>query len=91
MTSDSTILERALNPDRADLSPELARHVLALDFPPADHARYEELSTKASNGILTDDERAELEEYLDVSDFLTIIKAKASLRREDPADNFTPN
>jgi hypothetical protein len=87
MASDTTILERVIKPERAGLSPELARHLLALDFPPADHARYQELSAKASKGTLSDAERAELEEYLDVNDFLTIIKAQAaaSLRHRDPA------
>jgi hypothetical protein len=87
VASDSTILERVIKPERADLSPELARHVLAFDFPPTDHARYQELSAKASEGTLSETERAELEEYLDVNDFLTVIKAQAqaSLRRRGPA------
>jgi hypothetical protein len=87
VASDSTILERVIKRERAGLSPKLARHLLALDFPPADHARYHELSAKASEGTLNDAERAELEEYLEVNDFLTVIKAQAeaSLRRRGPA------
>ena len=87
MASDSTILERVIKPEQASLSPELACHVLAFDFPPADHARYQELSAKASEGTLSEAERAELEEYLEVNDFLTVIKAQAqtSLRRRGPA------
>jgi hypothetical protein len=87
MASDSTILERVIKPERAGLSPELACHILAFDFPPSDHARYQELSARASEGTLSETERAELEEYLDVNDFLTIIKAqaKASLHPRDPA------
>jgi hypothetical protein len=86
MASDTTILERVIKTERAGLSPELARHILAFDFPPADHTRYQELSAKASEGTLSQAERAELEEYLDVNDFLTIIKAQAeaSLRRRGP-------
>ena len=39
----------------------------------ADHARYEELSAKAGAGTLTDEKRS-LEDYLNVNDFLMIIK-----------------
>ena len=77
MPSDSTILERVIKPERAGFSPELARNILAFDFPPADHQRYQELSAKASEGTLSETERAELEEYLEVNDLLTIIKAQA--------------
>ena len=84
MASDSTVLERVIQPDAGELSPELARRILAFDFPPPDHARYEALCAKASDGTLNEQERTDLEEYLDVNDFLTVIKAKAksSLRRE---------
>ena len=65
----------------------MARHILDLDFPPADHKRYEELSAKAQQGTLTATEEAELDEYLDVNDLLTIMKAKAyiSLKHHNPA------
>ncbi|MGO8675060.1 MAG: hypothetical protein ACLQVX_04220 [Limisphaerales bacterium] len=87
MASDSAILERVIKPERAGLSPELACHILGLDFPPLDHARCQQLSAGASGGTLSETERAELEECLDVNDFLTIIKAqaKASLQCRDPA------
>lgn len=77
MANGSTILERVLRPDRGGFSPELAKHVLEFDFPPSDHERYEVLSAKASEGALTEQERMELEEYLDVNDLLTVMKAKA--------------
>jgi hypothetical protein len=87
MASDSTILERVIRPEQGEFSAALARHVLAFDFPPSDHARYEVLSAKASEGTLNEQERTELEEYLDVNDFLTVMKAKArvSLQHEDRA------
>jgi hypothetical protein len=87
MLSDSAILERVIDPKRGDFPPELARRILQFDFPTSDHARYAELSAKAQDGSLTEQERAELEDYLNVSDFLTIIKAKAeaSLRQNSAA------
>ena len=87
MLHDDAMLDRVIDPQRGGLSPELARHILSLDFPPADHARYAALSAKARQGALSDAENAELEDYLNLNDFLTIIKAKAatSLHHQNPA------
>ena len=87
MLTHPSILERVIKPDRGDFTPELARQVLAFDFPLADHQRYAELSAKASEGSLSAEDRGELEDYLNINDFLTIInaKAQASLGRQNPA------
>jgi hypothetical protein len=63
--------------DRGSLTPEAARAILSLDFTPEDHHRVEELSRKAQEGLLSDEERADLEEYLRVNDALTILQSKA--------------
>ena len=52
MSSRFVILQRVINPQSGGFSGELARHLLALDFPPADHARYLELSDQAQQGSL---------------------------------------
>ena len=87
MTSRLGILERVIAPARGDFSPDLARHILSLDFPEQDHARYEELSAKVQERSLTQEETAELEEYLTVNDLLMFLqaKARASLARQNPA------
>jgi hypothetical protein len=87
MLTHPAILERVIDPQRGDFPPELARQVLKFGFPASDHARYEELSLRAQSGALSEQERAELEDYLSVNDLLIILKAKAeaSLRRVDPA------
>ena len=87
MVSDSTILERVIKPEQGEFSAELARQVLAFEFPASDYARYEVLCAKASEGALSEQERTELEEYLDVNDFLTVMKAKAraALQNRDRA------
>jgi hypothetical protein len=84
MTNTGTaILERLIMPDESSLSPEAARSLLRLNFPPADHERVQTLSVKAQQGKLTADERTELEEYIRVSDLLALLQSKArlSLRR----------
>lgn len=79
MVAKSAILEHVIEPDRGGLRPELAQYLLTLDFPPADHARYAELTEKAQGGLLTDEEKQLLEEFLRVNEFLTIVQTKARL------------
>jgi hypothetical protein len=79
----TALLEHVIEPKRGSLPPELARHILTWDFPREDHARYEQLSEKAQEWTLSEDERMELDDFLNVSDFLAIIqtKARTSLKR----------
>ena len=87
MATRASILEHVIDPARGDLSAELARYILTLDFPAADQARYGELAQKAQDGSLSAEERAELEDFLNVNDFLTIVqsKARASLGKQPSA------
>lgn len=87
MLSDTAILERVIAPKRGSFSREVAQEVLKFSFPPKDRQRYKRLSEKAQAGILSAKERAELENYLNVNDLLTLLKAKAevSLRKKGPA------
>jgi len=77
MATRANILERVIDPKRGNLSADLARYILSLGFPPADQARYAELAAKAQEGALSADEKAELDEFLDVNDFLSIVQSKA--------------
>jgi hypothetical protein len=87
MLTHPSILERVIDPERGDFPADLAARVLKFTFPNEDRVRYRSLSQKAQDGALTPDERAELEDYLNVDDLLMILKAKAeaSLRRQTPA------
>ncbi|HEY7089826.1 MAG TPA: hypothetical protein VH518_17140 [Tepidisphaeraceae bacterium] len=66
-----------MRPSEGDLPQDFARKLLELDFSPADHARYRELSEKAQLGQLTDQEKLDLEDLLTANDVLTILRAKA--------------
>ena len=83
MVSHSTILDHVIAPNHGDLAEEVARYLLTLDFPASDQARYALLSEKAQAGALTESERAELDDYLHVNDFLTIVQAKARASLKD--------
>ena len=77
--SGTAILERLIMPGEPTLSPEAARSLLRLDFPPEDQERVKVLSAKAQEGTLTKAKRTELEEYLRVSDLLALLQSKARL------------
>ncbi len=76
------ILERLFESDGGDFPPDLARRLLRLEFPELDHRRYAELSAKAQDGNITDDERAELEDYLNIDDLLVILRSQAEISLE---------
>jgi hypothetical protein len=88
MVAQSSVLERLLHPEEGDLPVEVAERILALDFEPADHARYLELSEKSQIGTLTAEDRVILNDLLVANDVLTILRAKArrSLNKHS-ADN----
>lgn len=46
----AAILRRVIDPERGSMSPELAKFVLELDFPPADHARTAEQLPEIQSG-----------------------------------------
>jgi hypothetical protein len=77
MSIAESALERLLRPAEGGIPEDFARHLLSLDFTPADHARYEQLSLKAQEGTLTSDEREILDDLLTANDVLTILQAKA--------------
>ena len=55
----------------------LAQSILNLDFPDADAARTVELNAKANEGLLTEEETAELEAYVNIGDLLAYWQSKA--------------
>jgi len=58
------LINRILSPEQGDLSPELAKYFLGLDFTESERDRCEELSYKAQEGNLSLEEGRELDCYL---------------------------
>jgi len=75
----SAIWSRIVRPERGTLTPEVARALLKLDFDADDRRRVDFLSSKAAAETLSDEERAELEEYVRVNNELMILQSKARL------------
>lgn len=77
--TETDIWIRAIQPERGDLSPEAAREWLRLRLSNADMERVRQLSQKADDGALTQDEERELDTYLTVGSVLELLQAKARL------------
>lgn len=86
-TIDGDILARVVNPDQGDLPLDLAQAVLRYEFAPADRRRMHELAEKSSSDTLTERERDQMEAYIRVGHFLSLLKSKArvSLRNQPAA------
>jgi len=67
------------------MTPALSESILAFDFPDADAARIEELNVRANEGVLTDEEEAELEAYINFNDLLAYGQSKARQILQQPA------
>jgi len=73
------VLERTIQPGQADLPPDAARYFLKLQFADADRARMNDLAAKAREGILTQEEEAEIANFMQLGWFIDLIKSKARL------------
>ena len=84
---DNGILRRLLGSDEQNLQPEVARFFLGLSLTETDNERIAELSEKANEGALTNDERDGLGMYVLLADLIAIMKsrARASLKHQSPA------
>jgi hypothetical protein len=68
---------RLLGSADGDMTPDAARYVLQLDFSRADHDRIAVLSEAANEGLLTAEEREELNKYIRVGHQLSLLKSRA--------------
>jgi hypothetical protein len=75
--TEGSIWDRLLEPGKPTLSPEAARFLLTLDFPPADKDRMHDLAAKARAGTLSRAEQEEVDVYGRVGSVLSIMKSKA--------------
>jgi hypothetical protein len=77
--TESEIWNRTIQPEVGDLSPAAAREFLRLQLRDDDVKRAKELSAKANEGTLNQEEQQELDYYLNVGRALEFLKAKARL------------
>lgn len=75
--SEAAIWTRIIAPEKNGLSSEGARALLELGFDERDKTRMNELVQKNQQGVLSDEERQELEGYVKVGDVLSLLHLKA--------------
>jgi hypothetical protein len=75
----SAILSRVVSSEVPEMSEGVARAVLDLRFPADDERRMSDLSEKARQGTLSSEEEREIDAYLLVGDFVSLLKSKARL------------
>ncbi len=66
-----------LDPLSRCLDAESAKRVAELSIDPVVEARVDVLAERANEGLLTPEERAEYEAYINVDDFISILKMKS--------------
>ena len=66
-----------LDPLSRCLDAASAKRVLDLSVDPVVQARVDVLAERANEGLLTPEERAEYEAYINADDFISILKMKA--------------
>ena len=77
LETESKILEQVIQSDTVGLSPEAAQALLGFRFNTAAVARMNELAEKNREGTIAPSERALLERYVRVGNFLNLIHTKA--------------
>ena len=73
----STVLDGLLDPLSRCLDAESAQRVAQFRVDPAVQARIDTLAERANDGVLSEEERAEFEAFINAADLISILKLKA--------------
>ena len=79
------IWARLIGAPKAPISPDAAQYLLSIDFSETDHTRMQELMDKSNEGVLTPDETAELDGYVNIANVLSVMHSQARLALTKPA------
>jgi hypothetical protein len=83
---DSSAMDRLLEPFGRALTPALARALVDLRAPSEDQDRIDELAEKCNEGSLSDEERAEYEDYVRAIHFRDFLRCGGQARTVPPVD-----
>jgi hypothetical protein len=73
----TALLDGLLDPLSRCLDAESARRLAEFHIDPAIQARIDALAERANNGLLSEEERAEYEAFINTTDLIAILKLKA--------------
>ena len=79
MLTEAEILSEVVQPHQGKISPGVAREILNLHYSDATSERVRVLLASNNAGTITDDDRADLDKYLRVGQFIDLLQAKAPL------------
>lgn len=80
--TEADILSEVVAPNQPGISPEFAQAILDLHFTDKANKRIRKLLDKNNKGTINEAERAVLDKYLRVGQFLDLMQAKARLSLE---------
>ena len=72
-----TVLDGLLDPLTRCFDAESARRVSELRIEPGMQSRLDSLAERANEGVLSEEERAEYDAFINVADLIAILKLKA--------------
>ena len=78
-SSELAIFARLIRVEDSDLSRELARYILTLGFDDEDQKKMTDLAERNREGILSSDEKAELENFVKAGHLLALLQSKARM------------
>jgi hypothetical protein len=78
-SSELAIFARLIRADDSDLSRGLARYILTLGFDDEDQQLMTHLAERNQEGLLTSDEKAELENFVKAGHMLALLHSKARM------------
>ncbi len=84
LETESEILDQVLELDTTGMSPEVAQALLRVRLSPVAIARLNELAETNRKGTIAPSERALLERYLRVGNFLNLVHAKVRCALAEP-------
>ena len=85
--TEADIMEEVIAPRKSGLNPEAARSFLEMTFKRDATKQIRQLLLKNNRGTITAGERALLDKYLRVGQFLDLLRAKAQLSLRDAGDS----
>lgn len=72
-----SILSKLLDPVGALLTPEVAQRIASYQADAETQSQLDQFAAKANEGLLTDAERREYEQYISAIDLITVLQIKA--------------
>jgi hypothetical protein len=71
------IWARLIQAQKREISPEVARYLLSIEFGESDRERTQYLAERSAAGALTAEEQAEFDSYLHIGNLLAVMQSKA--------------